>query len=427
MLDLSAAFDTIDHDILLSRLCNVNGITGDALDLFRSYLSGRIQRVVIEDAVSIEQELGFGVPQGSVVGPIIYCMYTKPVSDTIQWQGLSYHSYADDTYLYMTMDHSNNNWRDGLARIQLCVSEIRDWMNQNVLKLNDDKTELIVFTSEYKQDLYNDLSITIGDTVVDCSSQVKDLGVIFNRVLSLRTQHRPICVTVHPVIVPQPTPFRRRFNLRKAKWDDFSTDFDEAIEEVEPIPENYDRFIGLIRVVSRRHIPRGCRTNYIPGLTEESQSLYEAYKKQYTSNPFAEGTLETGNKLIDTMKEEKKKRWEEVITSIDLTHHSRKAWQTIKKLSNDPTSPNHPCLVNSNQVAHHLLVNGQGTMPTKPKCPALPTVKGKPSLVSAFSEEEYRKGIAALKNNKGSRHRRHTGGATKEPWPQSTQVVAHNA
>ena len=55
------------------------------------------------------------------------------------------------------------------------------------------------------------------------------------------TQHRPICVTVHPVIVPQPTPFRRRFNLRKAKWDDFSTYFYEAIKEVEPIPENYDR------------------------------------------------------------------------------------------------------------------------------------------------------------------------------------------
>ena len=77
-------------------------------------------------------------------------------------------------------------------------------------------------------------------------------------------------------------------------------------------------------MVSRSHIPRGSRTN-IPGLTEESQSLYEAYKKQYSSNPFAVGTLETGNKLIDTMKEEKKKRWEEVITSIDLTHDSRKA------------------------------------------------------------------------------------------------------
>ena len=88
---------------------------------------------------------------------------------------------------------------------------------------------------------------------------------------------------------------------------------------------------------------KGCRTKYIPGLTEESQSLYEAYKKQYSSNPFAEGTLETGNKFLDTIKEEKKKRW-----------------HTIKKLSNDPTSPKPQCLVNSNQFAHHLLVHGQG-------------------------------------------------------------------
>ena len=188
MLDLSAAFDTIDHDISLSRLCNVYGITGNALDWSRSYLTGRIQRVVIEDSVSVDQELDFEIPQGSVLGPRIYCMYTKPVSDIIQRHGLSHHSYADDTQLYMTMDHSNNDWRDGLARIELCVPEIGEWMNQNMLKLNDNKTELIVFTSKYKQDLYNDLSIPIGDTVVDCSSQVKDLEVIFDRVLSPR-QH----------------------------------------------------------------------------------------------------------------------------------------------------------------------------------------------------------------------------------------------
>ena len=121
MLDLSATFDTIDHDILLSRLCNVYGITGNALDWFRSYVTGRIQPVVIKDSVSVDQGLDFGVTQGSVLGPRIYCMYTKPVSDIIQRHGLSHHSYADDTQLYMTVDHSNNDWRDGLARIELCV------------------------------------------------------------------------------------------------------------------------------------------------------------------------------------------------------------------------------------------------------------------------------------------------------------------
>ena len=112
MLDLSAAFDTMDHDILQSRLCNVYVITGNVLDWFRSYLTGRIQRVVIEDSVSVDQEMDFGVPQGAVLGPIIYCMYTKPVSDIIQRHGLFHYSDADDTQLYMTMDNFNNDWRD---------------------------------------------------------------------------------------------------------------------------------------------------------------------------------------------------------------------------------------------------------------------------------------------------------------------------
>ena len=120
-----------------------------------------IQRVVIEDAVSVDQEFGFGVPHGSVLGLKIYCMDTKPVSDIIQRHGLSHQSYADNTKLYMPMDHSNNNLQDGLARIQLCVSGIKEWMY--MLKLNDDKTELIVLTSKYKQVIYNDLDITIGD------------------------------------------------------------------------------------------------------------------------------------------------------------------------------------------------------------------------------------------------------------------------
>ena len=71
----------------------------------------------------------------------------------------------------------------------------------------------------------------------------------------------------------------------KANWDGVSTEF-----------ENYRRFIELLRLVSRRHIPRGCRSNYISGLTEECKSLYEAFKRRYSSDPFGEGTLETGTK-----------------------------------------------------------------------------------------------------------------------------------
>ena len=115
-------------------------------------------------------------------------MYTKPVSDIIQRYELSHHFYADDTQLYMTIDHSSNDWREGLARMELCVCKIREWIKQNMLKLNYDKTKLIVFTTKYKHDIYNDLCITIGGPVVDCSSQGRDLGVMFDRVLSLR-QH----------------------------------------------------------------------------------------------------------------------------------------------------------------------------------------------------------------------------------------------
>ena len=142
-------------------------------------------------------------------------------------------------------------------------------------------------------------------------------------------------------------------------------------------------------MASRRHISRGCRTDYVQGLTDESKNLYEAYKQQ-----------ESGNLLLDKMTEEKRKIWEEVITSANMTHNSRKA---INRLSNDPTSSNSPCLVTANQVVHQLLVNGRGTMPSKPKRPVLPpATEGDTSKVYPFSEGEYNKGVAALKNNKAA-------------------------
>ena len=163
--------------------------------------------------------------------------------------------------------------------------------------------------------------------------------------------------------------------MKKADWEGFSVDLDSNIEEVDAILENGERFVEMLRMASRKHIPRGCGSNYIPGLTDKSKSLYEAYNKHYSMDLFVETTIDTRNTLIGKMKDEKKKSWEEVFTSTDLTHNSRRAWQTIRKLSNDPTTPNPPCLVNANQVAHQLLINGQGTMPTKPKQLILPPIQ----------------------------------------------------
>ena len=129
-----------------------------------------------------------------------------------------------------------------------------------------------------------------------------------------------MCVTVNPVFVSRPTAFRR-FNLRKANSNGYATDIDILIEEVDLTPENYERCVEAIRVTSRRHIPRGCRSHYIPSLSEVSKSLYEVYKNQYMNNPFDSTTIDTGNELISKIAAENKRRWEEMITS----GNSRKA------------------------------------------------------------------------------------------------------
>ena len=99
------------------------------------------------------------------------------------------------------------------------------------------------------------------------------------------TQYRPICVHADPVIVAHPSPFKRRFNLRKAAWNGYSAALDKLIDDIEPISEKYCGFVENVRVASRRYIPRVCRINYITGLSEESKGMYEDYKTVY-KRPF---------------------------------------------------------------------------------------------------------------------------------------------
>ena len=101
LFDLSAAFDTVDHELLLMRMSHRFGISGNVLKLFHSYLTLRSQVVVLSDSSSEQRYIECGVPQGSVLGPILFTMYTSPLGDIARRVGLSYHLYADDAQLYV--------------------------------------------------------------------------------------------------------------------------------------------------------------------------------------------------------------------------------------------------------------------------------------------------------------------------------------
>ena len=109
LLDLSAAFDTVNHCILLSRLSRRFGIGGRALEWFRLYLADRTQFVNINGRTSKRHVLQFGVPQGLVLGPLLFSLYTSPLSDITSKHELSFHFYADDRQLYVTFEASSLN------------------------------------------------------------------------------------------------------------------------------------------------------------------------------------------------------------------------------------------------------------------------------------------------------------------------------
>ena len=220
LLDLSAAFDTVDLKKLMQTLEDEIYIKGTALSWFHSFLFGRHQKVMIGSSFSGLLETLFGVPQGSVLGPVLFNIYIRNLPNFIQSFGFISSTYADDTNarLQFSLKFQYYNITQRLPEL---LKKISSWMSQHFLKLNPNKTEVIIFTPDGSEkinglvhpdigclrfnncvtllgvDLDESLSFEshVSELVSSCYFQIRNIGKIKNRLPSEDLQ-----ILVHSVI-----------------------------------------------------------------------------------------------------------------------------------------------------------------------------------------------------------------------------------
>ena len=175
-IDLRKAFDTVNHEILLTKLEHY-GIRGNMLDWFRSYLSKRKQYIAINCQSSELLDITCGVPQGSVLGPLLFLIYINDLPNVSKV--LNFYLFADDTNIY----YESKTLKDIEKTINEELNKLFIWLNVNQLSLNIDKTNYIIF-NPYNKPMKDHITIKINNKAIDQKEYIKYLGVLMDTTLS---------------------------------------------------------------------------------------------------------------------------------------------------------------------------------------------------------------------------------------------------
>ena len=183
LIDLSSAFDTLNHQLIIRRL-EIIGLAGTALKWFSSFLSDRTFEIKINNTRSKICQLKYGVPQGSVLGPIIFNICIDLIHEILLKHNIKYHMYADDLQIYMETDRIEN-LPSVINKMNTCLNEIKHWYSSNSLSINMSKTELLLIHNHINTTSLPSL-INLYDLNINCNTPVRNLGFIIDPNLNFK-------------------------------------------------------------------------------------------------------------------------------------------------------------------------------------------------------------------------------------------------
>jgi len=192
LLDLSAAFDCVDHSMLLERLQSAFGLTDLVHDWVQSFLTDRTQQIAYSGQLSFVQSVLFVVPQGSVLGPLLYVLYTAELALVVDRHGLSLHQYADDTQDYIGTP-AGEYAEAAVRRLTACLVDIEAWLKASRLRLNPTKTQVMWLGSLQQLAKVNVSEVPVASARINVSETARNLGIIVDSQLTLSVQVAAVC------------------------------------------------------------------------------------------------------------------------------------------------------------------------------------------------------------------------------------------